>query len=394
MKRLTETPFRGLTGELAHRWLRPWWIVALVAVIYMTAITMSAGGDPLALARLGTRFLQGDPNGTEGYDGQFVYYIARDPLNGWQQCDVPAYRYQRILYPLVGRLLAFGQESLLPYSLALINIAALALGTWLTERILLQYRMSRWYALTYGLYAGQLMAAGSLLTEPLAYALCLAGVLAAQRDRWRPAVLSFALGVLTKETILVFVAGYLLFLLAPRDHADPRQGALQGKRQWRRAAGLMLGVGIPFLCWQAVLWAWLGQPGLGSGGAGATAWEILPFRGLWSVGTIDLRALALLSVVAVPLAVIPAILSLWVTGRDLVRGRWHPFTTMLLANALAMLFLPQSTYREPLAILRLTTGLVVAAILYGAYRRSTRILNYTLLWLASLVFLTKEGPVP
>ncbi len=363
-----------------QRWLRPWWIVAVVAVIYMTAITTSAGGDPLALARLGTRFSEGDPNGTEGYDGQFVYYIARDPLHGWQHCDIAAYRYQRILYPLLGRALAFGQQSLLPYSLALINIAALALGTWLTEQILLQYRMSRWYALTYGLYAGQLMAAGSLLTEPLAHALCLAAVLTAERKRWRLAVLFFALGVLTKETILVFVAGYWVFLLA--------------RSQWRRAAGLMLGVGIPFLLWQAALWAWLGQPGLGSGGAGATSWEILPFRGLWSVGGIDLRVFALLSLVAVPLAVIPAILSLWVTCRDLIRGRWHPFTTMLLTNALVMLFLPQSTYREPFAVLRLTTGLVVAVILYGACRHSKRILNYTLFWLASLVFLTKEGPVP
>ena len=88
------------------------------------------------------------------------------------------------------------------------------------------------------------------------------------------------------------------------------------------------------------------------------------------------------------------LLSLWASGRDLWRGRWHPFTTMLLANALAMVFLPQSTYREFLAMLRLTTGLMATTILYGAARRSKRILNYTLLWLASLVFLAKEGPVP
>ena len=86
------------------RWLRPWWIVAVVGLVYMAVVVTSAGGDPLALATLGTRFSEGDPGGTEGYDGQFSYYIARDPLNGWQHCDVPAYRYQRILYPLLGRL--------------------------------------------------------------------------------------------------------------------------------------------------------------------------------------------------------------------------------------------------------------------------------------------------
>ncbi len=370
-------------------WLRPWCGVAAVALIYMVAVVVAHGGDPLALAMLGTRFSEGDPHGTEGYDGQFAYYIARDPLHGWQQCDVPAYRYQRILYPVLARLLALGRPELLPYTLALINVVALAAGTWCMEQILIGQRMSRWYALTYGLYAGQLMAARLDLNEPLSYGLVVAALLVTGQGKvrfrdptcsWRLGVALLALATLAKETALVFVAGYLLALLA--------------RRQWGRLAGLALGVGAPFLAWQGVLWAWLGRPGLGSGGAGDTGWEILPFRGLWSVGQIDLRVLGLLALVMVPLAVIPTLLSLWAAGRDLWKGRWHPFTAMLLTNALVMLFLPQSTYREPLAMLRLTTGLVVAAILYGAQNRSSRTLNYTLLWLASLVFLAKEGPVP
>jgi hypothetical protein len=363
-----------------RRRLRPWWIVTAIALVYTGIVVATQGGDPLALATLGTRFSEGDPNGTEGYDGQFAYYLARDPLHGWQHCDVPAYRTQRILYPVLAWLLALGQEEWIAYTLPLINVAALAMGTWLTEQILHRYRMSRWYALTYGLYAGQLMSARLDLNEPLAHALVQAAILAAERDRWRWSVVFFALAALTKETTLVLAGGYLLFLLA--------------RKQWGRLAGLALGAGLPFLVWQGVLWAWLGAPGVGSGGAGATGWEILPFRGLWSVGGIDLRALALLALVMVPLVVIPSLLSLWATGRDLSRGRWHPFTAMLLAQAVVMPFLPQSTYREFLAMLRLTTGLVMAAILYGAGKRSRRTLNYTLFWLASLVFLTKEGPLP
>jgi hypothetical protein len=362
------------------RWLRPWWLVTAIAIVYLTAVVAAQGGDPLALATLGTRFSEGDPSGSEGYDGQFAYYMARDPLNGWQYCDVPAYRYQRILYPLLAKLLAFGQEAWLPYTLLLLNLVALGVGTWLTEQVLRRYRMSRWYALTYGLYAGQLMSVRLNLNEPLAHALVQAAILLAERDRWRWGVLFFALAALAKETTLVFVGGYLLCLVV--------------RREWGRSAGLALGVGVPFLAWQGMLWAWLGRPGLGSGGAGATSWEILPYRGLWSVGAVDLRTLALLALVMVPLAVIPSLLGLWATGRDLWKGRWHPFATMLLANAAMMLFLPQSTYREPLAMLRLTTGLVIATINYGAYKYSRRILNYTLLWLASLVFVTREGPTP
>jgi hypothetical protein len=366
--------------DTVKRWLRPWWIVAAVALVYMAIVVAANGGDPLALATLGTRFAEGNPGGTTGYDGQFAYYIARDPLNGWQHCDVPSYRYQRILYPILARLLALGQGEYLPYTLPLVTIAALAAGTWFTEQVLHRYKMSHWYALTYGLYAGQLMSARLDLNEPLAHALVQAAILTAERDRWRWSVPLFALAVLAKETALVFVAGYLLFLLA--------------RRQWARFAGLAAAASGVFLIWQGVLWAWLGQPGFGSGGAGDTGWEFVPFRGLWSVGEIDLRLLGLLALVMVPLAVIPTLLSLWAAGSELWRGRWHPFTTMLLTNALVVLFLPQSTYREPLAMLRLMTGLMVATILYGARRRSQRTLNYTLLWLASLVFLTKEGPTP
>ncbi len=368
--------------------LRPWLLVAVIASTYMATVVAANGGDPLVLATLGTRFSAGDPNGTEGYDGQFAYYIARDPLNGWRQCDVPAYRYQRIFYPILARLLALGQEALLPYTLPLLNVAALTIGTWLTERLLRRYKMNRWYAITYGLYAGQLMAARLDLNEPLAHALVMAAILVLDGERatrgvgapWRMGTFLFALAALTKETALVFVAGYLLYLLAVR--------------QWRRLAGLALGVGLPFLAWQGVLWAWLGRPGLGSGGAGATGWEVLPFRGLWSVGQISMPALGLLALIMVPLVVIPSLLSLWAAGRDLLRGRWHPLTTMLLTNALVMLFLPQSTYREPLAMLRLTAGLMIATILFGARKRSRRILNYTLLWNATLIFLTKEGTPP
>jgi len=359
---------------------RPAGIVAVVTLAYMAAVVVRGDGDPLSLAMLGTRFSEGDPAGTEGYDGQFAYYIARDPLDGCSRCDVPAYRYQRIVYPMLARALALGQGQLLPYTLPLLNLVALAAGTWLTEEILARYKVSRWYALTYGLYAGQLMAARLDLNEPLAYGLVQAALLLAERDRWKSGVVCFALAALTKETTLAFVAGYLLLLLA--------------RRQWGRLAGLSLGVGIPFAAWQVILRAWLGEWGIGSGGAGATGWEILPFRGLWSVGAVDMKALLLLALVMVPLAVIPALLSLWAAGRDLWRRRWHPFTAVLLVNALVMLFLPQSTYREFLGMLRLTSGLMMATILYGAGRRSKRTLNYTLLWLASLVFLTKDVPAP
>src|SRR5690606_15507377 len=130
-------------------------------------------GSPLALVTLGTRFSDGDlqgETGTEGYDGQFVYYIARDPGDAERFLDVPAYRFQRILLPILGRVLAFGQNDLLPWSLLLVNLVALAAGTYTLEHLLEQYGTSRWYALGYGLSLPALGAARLSLPEPLAYA--------------------------------------------------------------------------------------------------------------------------------------------------------------------------------------------------------------------------------
>lgn len=57
--------------------------------------------------------------------------------------------------------------------------------------------------------------------------------------------------------------------------------------------------------------------------------------------------------------------TLLVSGRDLLRGRRHPWVTLLLAQAVVLPFLPFSTWREPLAMARLGCELVAATVLYG-----------------------------
>jgi hypothetical protein len=41
-----------------------------------------------------------------GYDGQFFYYIALDPVGALPYIDTPSYRYTRIGYPIAARVLA------------------------------------------------------------------------------------------------------------------------------------------------------------------------------------------------------------------------------------------------------------------------------------------------
>jgi hypothetical protein len=84
------------------------------------------------------------------------------------------------------------------------------------KKYCIDFRVSRWYALVYGLYGGQLAALRTDLNEPLAHALVQLAILAWLRDRRWLAVLFFALAAITKETTLIFLAAYLLFLLIDR----------------------------------------------------------------------------------------------------------------------------------------------------------------------------------
>ena len=360
--------------------VRPWHVVLAISLSY-AAITLARGHfDPKFFALIGPRYDPGVSNGQPGYDGQFAYQIARDPLNGWTKIDVPAYRYQRIVYPLAARVLAVGNVDLIPWALIAINVIALAAGAFVTEEILAHYGASRWYALAYGLNAGMLMGVRLDLTEPLAYGLAQAGVLLLLKNRSGAAAIALALAALTKETTLLFAAGAILAYAARRD--------------WRRASQLGVVVVTPFVIWQLILRGWFGQFGVGSGGALATPFEIVPLRGLWSIAAIDGRVFALIAAVALPLAVIPALIGLWRTGRDLRRGQLDLPMALLFINAAVLLFTPQSTFREPLALARFVVGLIAVTLIYAAARRSRRGLNYALLWVLTLGLALNESQLP
>jgi hypothetical protein len=378
-----------------RRWLRPWTVVLALALAYVGLTLARYGGDPMMFVLTGTRYSQEDGSGAPGYDGQFAYYIARDPAGGCPRCDVPSYRYQRILYPILAWALALGQLALIPWTLIAVNVAALAGGTYFTERLLETHRVSRWYALAYGLYGGLVAGLRLDLTEPLAYGLVQAGLWAWQRGSGGAeergcggvplaachlAALLLALAALTKETTLIAVTGLLLYL------------ALE--RRWRQAVRLGAIVGVPFAAWQGVLWAWLGAPGVGAGGAMATPFEAIPFMGLLRVAQVNVRVFGILLAILGPLFVLPALWAITTSARDLWRGRRHPFVTILLLQAAVLLFLPNSTWREPLAMARLGVGLVAATLLYGALRRSRRVLTFSFFWLATLALLVNESALP
>jgi hypothetical protein len=361
--------------------LRPWLVVIVLNVLYLGVIFAVNEADPKEFVTLGECFRQCVGNdgedcadGTEGYDGQFAYYIARN-LTGSPDClDVPAYRLQRILLPALARALSLGQTALVPWALVLINLAALGAGTALLEDLLAAAGVSRWFALSYGLFVGVFMAVRLSTNEALAYGLVIAGIWFEQHERpWATAAM-LALAALAKETTGLFVGGYLLAF------------ALQ--RRWWDALRMVLVVGGPFVAWQGVLYDWVDEFGVGSGGAKGTPFEIIPYAGVLKIATEGsfLAFLVLGVLLVIPAAVVPSLWGMWQTGRDLRAGKHTTFACLLLANAAIMPFVPFSTYREFLGLLRFMPGLVLSVVLYAAHARHRRALLYSTLWIVLLLF--------
>ena len=129
------------------RFLSPGVLAALACCAFVAVVYVTHDCDPLAFVIMGSRFTEGDPSGILGYDGQFAYYIARDPVGARPYLGSnPSYRYQRIVYPMLARFLALGQPALIPWTLLLINIVSISWGTELLGRMLRSHGLSAYLA--------------------------------------------------------------------------------------------------------------------------------------------------------------------------------------------------------------------------------------------------------
>jgi hypothetical protein len=391
-------------------------IALLVGAAYASWRLAEAKWDPLSLAELGERYALGVAEGSAGYDGQFNYYIASDPnpASLAARLDVPAYRYQRILYPLLARLLAAGQAGAVPWMLLVINLVVHASGTALLATYLESKGLNGLYSLSYGLWVGLIAPVGLDLNEPLSYALVVASWLLIRRDRPLAASASLGLALFAKETALVFWASALVgsFLGDRGIRANGRPGPRPRRRpaagpagpQATAAAPLagqnlrlqvgLIGAGLAFAAWQVWLLGQFGRLGLGSGGEMATPFEWIPFMGLWRIGTISLPVLGLFVVIFGPTLVVPAIWGAIASLRALWAGYWNRQSLCLLFSSAVIAALPFSTFREPLGLVRAADGLVLAVLFFasdqfaaGPRPRWRRPLRLALLWIPLLAIL-------
>src|ERR1700686_1580441 len=214
---------RGPAGSGVRERTRGWsvWAVtALVVGCYGVWTAMALRHGPEGFIRLGRIFVtksQASPaissraasyqyDGEIGFDGQFAYFIAVDPVNARSYMDSPAYRYTRIVYPLTARALALGRADLVPYTLVLVNFVMIGVGTLALAAWLRRKGVAAWYAAVYGFYPRVLIALQRDVTGVMAAGWRSAAVYLSDLAR-RPvcrASVVFAVAVLTRDTAAIF----------------------------------------------------------------------------------------------------------------------------------------------------------------------------------------------
>lgn len=315
-------------------------VVLAVACFYVGFTVLGLrlhGGNPLWFLWLGERFANLDPGGRTGYDGQFAYYIARDWTTAVPHLDNPPYRLQRVLHPLVARLLSLAWPELIPWTLILVNLVALiaaacALAKWLSSQ-----KVSPWYTLTYSLYVGLFLAYSRALTEPLAFALAACGLVAWLRRNYPVAVVLLALGALGKETILLLVFGVAI--------------AEASRRRYLPALAVLAGSSLPLLAWEAWLF---GQFRVVPFAAGPSL-ELVPLNGILPYLNAEPGRVSAFVFVALPAALL-AVASL----TRLAKHHSCPLGWLLVLQSIFVLMMPFPVYDHIMAAGRNAAGLALA----------------------------------
>lgn len=347
-------------------------LIAFLFAALLCAITLANNPEEgaLAFAVIGTRFSEGDPAGTTGYDGQFAYFIARDGAQAIPFIDGPSLRYQRILYPVVTRALSLGQVELVPWVLIAVNLIAHGVATALLAYFLIELGAPPVGALIYGLWIGCIFAIRLDLNEPLCFVLVLGAILAYRRQHFRLTIALLVLSVLAKELGLIVAAGLAL-------HAF-----FQGKRQW----GILLfaAPALMFLAWWGVLRLWFGTlPTIYP----AARFPLLPLQGMFGeTNLIELVLLALWLALPAVVLFIAALLKIWRT-RSVPMG-----AALMLMSAGFIFYMPKVSWEDPVAAFRVGIPLILGAVLFIGESYPRRLPWLMALWLPGLllIFLLPE----
>lgn len=268
---------------------------------------------------------QGDAVAISGYDGQYYYYMAKDPgvmfacARNPATCPIDAspLREERILYPMTARLLALSNPDALHFALFAIDFASIIVTAVVVGLLCVEAGASRWLGVAAALFSGELEGLLRDLADPYAVMWTVLAVYFLRKRRPLLCGAAVAAAALTREQLVFILPLLVLPWLA--------------RRQWR-AALLFLGVALgPFVAWQAALRAIFGHWGL-EGSFATTSGVHLPFAGLWAQ-RFDPEFGQMIAFVAVPLVCAGLVALVWLRRHGLRALLADPLPLIVLVNA-------------------------------------------------------------
>lgn len=201
--------------------------MAVVAVISALALN-AAGWDATVFVGFGedaapTREYAEDLLGevilrpSQGHDGKYFFVQANDPLlldpaNHASVLDLPAYRSQRMLYPLIAGGAGLFSPEVTVWGLFVVSLLALGAGTYATSRLAIVIGGSAWWGLAFGLNIGFLYSLTSDVSDVLAAALGVAGVLLLYERRHIGAIALLSASSLSREVMILCALGAAVWL--------------------------------------------------------------------------------------------------------------------------------------------------------------------------------------
>jgi hypothetical protein len=277
-----------------------------------------------------------------GHDGKFFFAQANDPwyldpAENAAVLDRPLYRAERMLYPMVAGGFGFFPPGVVLWTLIVTNVLALGLGTFLAAKLAAAWGASPWLGLAVPLNIGLLFEVAIDGSGVVAYALCLAGLLALVRERTAQASIAFAAAALAREAMLAFAVG--VFLLWWLDRRRP---------PWR----IVIAPAIALALWAAYLGFRLhGVRGTG-GAPGVLAPPFVGMLGAFRSWIADPDAFAALSVILLIIVVAFAVLA----PRSRLPIAWGALPFVALAIVLHV-----DVWREPFDLSRALAPVFTAA---------------------------------
>jgi hypothetical protein len=158
-----------------------------------------------------------------GHDGKFFFAQANDPwyLEPERHAvvlDRPAYRGQRMLFPMIAGGFGLFPPDVVVWSMLVTNLLAMAIGALLAAKLAASWGASTWLGLWVPLNIGLLFELDIGGAGVLAYTCCLGALYALVTERTWLASLLFAAAALSREVMVIFAVGvFVLWWLNRRE---------------------------------------------------------------------------------------------------------------------------------------------------------------------------------